>query len=227
MNFGAPSGLLNDLCLLVEDHPMYGAYLEGMLAQTFPELEVRIARSVADTETILRGLAAEPSRIRIRYALIDIGLPDGSGIDLIRSIHAMDPSIRTIITSVFMEDSYIFRAMSVGAYGYILKNESREVFRETLMRLARDEPPLSPRIARRLLSHFHLMNRDEPSSIVLTPREKQTLSFLVEGMTVPEAARAMGISAQTVSGYVKIIYQKLHVSNRAEVTREALRQGLV
>lgn len=215
----------NDLCLLVDDHLSYGLFLENVLHEVFPRLDVHVTRNFADTIAWLKQNHTEAHRLL--YALVDIGLPDGSGLELIREIHSLNPDTRIIVSTVFLDDRFLFDALTLGAFGYLLKSESPEVFRDTLKRLAQDEPPLSPRIARRLLTHFHKPRHEPTNEPSLTPRERQTLSLLVQGFTVPEAALSMGISPQTVSGYVKVIYQKLHVSNRVEVTREALRRGMV
>lgn len=225
MNLLRAKGSAKDFCLLVEDHPKQREHLESVIEQVFPSLERLVTRGFHETASLLRASSA--TDIRMRYALVDVGLPDGSGIDLIKIIHEKDPSIRVIISTIFCEDSTILKALATGAYGYILKSEGEEVYRETLRRLARDEPPISPRIARRILSHFQMSKTESEDEASLTPREKQTLTHLVDGLTVQETATCMGISAQTVSGYVKIIYQKLQVSNRAEVTREAIRRRII
>jgi DNA-binding NarL/FixJ family response regulator len=216
--------LHGSLCLLVEDQPQFSAFLQETVETAFPGIQVISLRSLREARA---WLEAGSDRGRLRFCLIDLGLSDGSGVDLIREIAASRPSVLNVVVTIFREDSCLFDAIAAGAFGYILKDESRDFMVDTLRRLERQEPPISPSIARRLLAHFQASHRQQNENVRLTAREKQTLTLLVRGMTVSEAASQLALSAQTVSGYVKVIYQKLHVSNRAEAVREALRLGLV
>jgi DNA-binding NarL/FixJ family response regulator len=216
--------LHGSLCLLLEDQPQFSAFLQETVELAFPGIQVISLRSLREARN---WLEAGTDRGRLRFCLIDLGLSDGSGIDLIRELAASRPSVLSIVVTIFREDSCLFDAIAAGAFGYILKDESREFMVDTLRRLERQEPPISPSIARRLLAHFQASHTLQNKNVSLTAREKQTLTLLVRGMTVSEAASQLALSAQTVSGYVKVIYQKLHVSNRAEAVREALRLGLV
>jgi DNA-binding NarL/FixJ family response regulator len=216
--------LQGSLCLLVEDQPQFKAFLQEAVELAFPGMKVMSCRSLREARIWLDTATDSES---LRFSLIDLGLPDGSGIELIRELSAKRPSVLNVVVTIFREDSCLFEAIAAGAFGYILKDESRELMVDTLRRLARQEPPISPSIARRLLAHFQTARTLANPSVHLTAREKQTLTLLVRGMTVAEAAKQLNLSPDTVSGYVKVIYQKLHVSNRAEAVREALRLGLV
>jgi len=113
-----------------------------------------------------------------------------------------------------------------GARGYLLKDEEQDLLVGILRRIDRGEPSLSPSIAHRLLAHFRGPVAKAHDEAGLTPREIETLTLLARGLTVAEAAARMGLRPQTVASYVKVIYQKLRISTRAEAAREAVRRGL-
>lgn len=176
----------------------------------------------------MKSRSEEKDKRPLALALVDLGLPDGSGVELIRCLRKEEQEAINVVLTIHGEDSFLFEALTAGAYGYLLKDSNDKALVAMLKRLEGDEPPLSPAIARRLLHHFHgkpLLSTNDDCE--LTPRERETLSHLASGLTVPEAAAYMGISRQTVAGYVKAIYEKLHVSNRAQATLEAIRRGLV
>jgi DNA-binding NarL/FixJ family response regulator len=216
--------LHGSLCLLVEDQPQVSTFLREAVELAFPGIKVVSFMSLREARM---WLESEKDSEALRFSLIDLGLPDGSGVELIRELSARRPAVLNVVVTIFREDSCVFEAIAAGAFGYILKDESRDLMVDTLRRLQRQEPPISPSIARRLLAHFQTPRLLTNPSAHLTAREKQTLTLLVRGMTVAEAAAQLTLSPQTVSGYVKVIYQKLHVSNRAEAVRQALRLGLV
>ncbi|RYE03444.1 MAG: response regulator transcription factor [Sphingomonadales bacterium] len=213
-------------CLLIEDHTQTRAWLAGLLRDIFPGLQIVEAGSLRESHAALAALASDCGILWL--ALIDLGLPDGSGLEILRKLAETMPAAKRVVTTTYGDDAYLLEAIAAGAQGYLLKEEEPERLAETLRRIERDEPPLSPSIARRMLAHFCRIEPPEgaPESGDLTMRETETLSLLARGLTISEAAAQLGLSAHTVAGYSKIIYQKLHVSTRAEATREAVRRGL-
>ena len=209
-------------CLIVEDHAQAREWLKQALHKAF-SLNVADVRAVA---TIAEGKRAIEQQVP-DLALIDLGLPDGSGITLIRVLdefRAMQGKSTTIIVSTVMnDDESIFTAIRSGADGYLLKEETLENLVGMLQGIREDKPPLSPAIAMRLLTHF----RAKPEDDLLAPRERQVLQLLAKGFTVQRVADMLGITHNTASGYVKDIYRKLNVNSRAEATLEASKRGLV
>lgn len=160
-------------------------------------------------------------------ALIDLGLPDGLGDELILEL-ASDANATTIVTTVFEDDGNVTRALGAGAQGYLLKSENMEIIGERLRGLARGEVALSPSIARRLLTSFRDVEpKSLPWQVQLTPRETEVLRVIGKGLTVGETAGVLNIGAHTVSSHVKNIYRKLNIASRAEAAVEAARRGLV
>jgi len=217
--------------LVVEDHAETRDWLSDMLRLAFDDIEVAAASSLAEGRDRLDGWAAgDPSAFRV--ALVDIGLPDGSGLDLIAALLERHPSALPVVTTVFDDDAHVFDAMAAGAGGYLLKGDPPEVFVRYLRRIQGGEPPLSPAVARRLLEFFRTRPTREPvapsdEAPALTGRETDVLRLVGRGLRVAEAAHVLGLSEHTVSGYVKAIYAKLNICSRAEAALEAARRGLV
>ena len=220
-------------CLIVEDLATTADWLEGIVAQTFPHLQVQKVATVSAALAYLEHpLAAQP--LPLALALVDLGLPDGSGIRVLRSLAQRYPSAMPVVTTIYDDEAHVFEALSAGARGYLLKENDASLMVEYLRRIERGEPPLSPSIALRLLKHFQNTGAvrqvaAEPhlQQVPLSKREEETLRLIAQGLTVAESALELGLSAQTVAGYVKSIYQKLHISSRAQATREALKRGFV
>lgn len=210
---------MKGLCLILEDQADTRAWLLGLMATRFP------ADAIAAAETLRAGrdwLAALPPGAT-GLALIDLGLPDGSGISLIGEMVAAAPGIMPVVTTVYDDDRHLFDAIAAGAQGYILKDQAPDQFLTYLDRIDRGEPPLSPSIARRILARF----RPHTPAPSLTPRETEVLSLLGRGLRVAEAAGVLTLSEHTVADHVKAIYRKLNIASRAEAALEAQRRGLV
>jgi len=214
-------------CLLVEDHVATRDWLCKVLGEVFSGIEVTTAGSVREGGQLLDQWLAQDRQADI--ALVDLGLPDGSGVQVLRRLVEEAPATRRIVTTAYGDDAYLLEAIGAGAQGYLLKEEEASSLADTLRRIERDEPPLSPSIARRMLAHFGGGMSPRPASddddADLTAREKETLTLLARGYTIGEVAEQLGLSPHTVASYAKTIYQKLHVTSRAEATREAIRRG--
>lgn len=212
----------------MEDQAETRAWLLEALEAAFPSEHVAVAGSLAEAAEIL---AAEAGQIaRLHLAVIDLGLPDGSGISLIADLTERAPHVRTVVATVHDDDEHLFDAIAAGAQGYLLKSHDRTGLVHRLRRIDDGEPPLSPSVARRIMAHFRSPAeaqaplRDEAN---LTAREQEVLALLARGARVAETARALGLTEHTVATYVKLIYRKLRISSRAEAALAAARRGLV
>ncbi|MCB5364646.1 response regulator transcription factor [Pusillimonas sp. CC-YST705] len=162
--------------------------------------------------------------------LIDLGLPDGNGISLVRKLNAYGPHCLPIVITIFDDDITLCKAVAAGAQGYLLKEHPPEIMVHYLKRMEQGEPPITPRMARRILACMqHLLAASLPNeeAVHLSPRETEVLSIIGRGFRVGEAARVLGLTDQTVASYVKSIYRKLNISSRAEAALEASRRKLV
>lgn len=211
--------------LVVEDQPKIRDWLCAVLAETFADMDVVSAHDLRTARAWLKdhGRACEGFNL----ALVDIGLPDGSGIELIKELAALHPGVVPVVTTVYDDDGHLFEALAAGAQGFLLKDEETDTLAHSLRGIERGEPPLSPAIAHRILKHFREQAKPAKDAISLTGRETEVLTLLGRGLTIREAARRLGLAENTVAGYVKTIYQKLNISSRAEAALEAHRRGLV
>ncbi len=209
--------------LIVEDLASVREWMVGVCARAFPDIAVTACRDLGSARAFLRRLAG--SETELAFALVDLGLPDGSGIDLIGELSRQHPRTLPVVTTIYGDDRHIFDAIAAGAQGYLLKDDDPESFESGLARIKRGEPPLSPAVARRMIAHFRGVGT--PTTVVLTQRETQVLSLLALGMRIQDIAREINISDHTVRDHVKAIYSKLNISSRAEAAIEAARRGLV
>jgi DNA-binding NarL/FixJ family response regulator len=213
-------------CLLLEDEPRTRDWLIAILGQAFPGIAVTALGTLGEAQAWLT--AYEQRRdTRLRLALIDLALPDGSGTALVTRLAADHPAVLPVVATIYDDDAHLFDAIAAGARGYLLKDEPADLLVGYLRRIERGEPPLSPSIAHRILAHFRIRPAEPAEDAGLTTREAETLGLLAKGLTVAEAATQMGLRPQTVASYVKVIYHKLNVSTRAEATLAAVRRGLV
>ncbi len=156
-------------------------------------------------------------------ALVDIGLPDGSGLDVVDYLTQNKKSTMIVMTTIFDDDQHVFSALRKGARGYILKDKDKDQLAQMLINIENGQLPISPTIANKLLNFF---NPQQPKSN-LTNREKEVLTLIAKGIKVPEVADLLEIKKSTCYGYVKDIYQKLDINSRSEATMEASKMGLI
>ncbi|TJZ77629.1 response regulator transcription factor [Chitiniphilus eburneus] len=212
--------------LVVDDLPAARQSMRGALLAVHPDCSVAEVRDCAEARQWLAQADA------CQVAVIDIGLPDDSGLTLIPAILGRFPHARVLISTIYDDDQHLFSAIAAGAQGYLLKGQTAEVLVRHLREIEDGMPPLSPTIARRILRHFReqpapLPQLEDESASELTPRETEVLSFIGRGLRVGEAARLMGLTDNTVAGYIKVLYRKLNICSRAEAALEAARRGLV
>lgn len=205
--------------LIVEDNPETLEWLGSCVVSAFNDIDV----STADT---LRSAEALIALNCFDLALVDLGLPDGSGLDLIKTLKATNPDCHIVVATIYDDDKNLFAALRSGAKGYILKDQDREKIVGYLQGIKKNEPALSAATSKRLIDHFNNKGEELANSL-LTPREVEVTCLIAKGYSVEEAAKALDLSADTVKGYVKNIYAKLAVSNRSEITLKAVALGLV
>jgi DNA-binding NarL/FixJ family response regulator len=239
--------------LILEDNPVARSFLCRVVRESFSDAIV--ITEAGDLETARRHIAISggPQGLHgvdpFKLILVDLELPDGNGMELLAELGHY-PATK-IVTTLYSDDDHLFPALQCGADGYLLKEDRFEVLVEELQKIVRGQPPLSPAIARRLLTHFrHGPGNDNqapdsgfmPATFTtsrpipmekqidherLTPRESEVLTYLSKGFTIKEIASLMGIKWFTVNDHIKSIYKKLNVSSRAEAAVLASKQGLV
>lgn len=205
--------------LILDDVADSQTWLSQALTAVFADITLHCTGSLVEARA---WLATHPAP---DIALIDLGLPDGSGVELIAELNRNAPQTLCVVASIFDDNEHLFPALRAGAQGYLLKDQPLVQIIELLKGIAEGHPPLSPGIARKLLGYFKPVPKQEYEQ--LTERENEVLRFIAKGMTLPETSRLMGISPNTIPGYVKNIYRKLNVSSRAEAALTAQQLGLV
>lgn len=165
--------------------------------------------------------------------LIDLGLPDISGIEVIRHANQTLPKCECMVVTVFGDEEHVLASIEAGAAGYLLKDASEENFLAGIRELIAGGSPISPIIARRLLKRFQAEPAtvdaapENTSGVALSEREREILLLASKGFNYPEMGKLMGISPHTVTSHVKKIYRKLAVHSRGEAVFEANRMGLI
>lgn len=221
--------------LVLEDFADTRTWLCEVLREAFLNIDIAEAATVQQAKTLL-------NKQNFDLALIDLNLPDGSGIDVIKAITAKTPTTYCVVATIFDDDQHLFSALQAGAQGYLLKEQPKQQFIKNLSGLLHGEPPLSPPIARKILRHFQSSGQAHPieqmptkvqtparsnSSLQLSGREQEILTLVAKGFKRNEIGPMLDISPHTVATHLKTIYSKLNVTSRAEATMEALRMGLV
>ena len=209
--------------LLLEDLPEIRAWLKVLVHQVFPQAQISEAARVHDALELV-------SAVKFDLALVDLGLPDGSGVDVVAALREQQPEAQSVVVTIHDDDEHLFPALQAGAFGYVLKEQARELIAEQLNRMSQGEPPLSPSIARRVIAYFAAQARPQAKDTIphvqLTDRENEVLLRVAKGFTLPEIGVQLNLSRHTIADYVKQIYRKLNVSSRAEAALEAQRLGL-
>jgi DNA-binding NarL/FixJ family response regulator len=159
--------------------------------------------------------------------LTDIGLPNMNGIEGTRIMRERFPELPIVVLTVHGEDDKIFQALCAGANGYLLKNTPPTRIIEALREVFDGGAPMSPSVARRVVSLFRQFSPPETANYRLTEQETRILKMLVDGHHYKTAAYELGISTSTVSFHLKNIYEKLHVHSKTEAVAKALRERLV
>lgn len=159
--------------------------------------------------------------------LTDIGLPGLSGIEGIKLIRERHPQMPFVTLTIYDDDERIFEALCAGAYGYLLKNTPPAKLLDCLREVVAGGAPMSPEIARRVVTLFRDYRPPEKSNCNLTPQEKEILKLLVEGHSYKTAAFKLNITTNTISFHLRNIYGKLQVHSKSEAVAKALQNKLV
>jgi DNA-binding NarL/FixJ family response regulator len=167
-----------------------------------------------------------------QVALVDLGLPDINGFELIRRLRSLSPGTDVLVVSVFGSEYHLLNAIEAGATGYLLKDSGPTDFNAAIHAVHAGESPMSPSLARHLLRRCIGMVPSNPSPLprddgLLSPRETTILECIARGDSAAEVGRRLFISPHTVKSHVKNIYSKLETHSRQEAVRVARQRGLI
>lgn len=209
--------------LIVEDNGISLSFFRLILEDAFVDVVVHVATSLEEAFGVIDVI--EPD-----LALIDLNLPDGSGVEILHYLSAAYPDCLSVVTTSHAEDDYLFPALRAGADGYLLKSQSRQNIIESITGISRGEVALTPAIAHKMLKYFFQKDSDEVQSIeiqnILSKREIEVFIMIGKGYPSKKVAQEMSISYHTVASHIKNIYEKLGISSRTEASRLALKFGL-
>lgn len=210
--------------LVVEDEP---EFLRQYCESITREPDLRLAGAVG---TLAAGLAVIDKDVP-DVLVVDLGLPDGSGAQLIRAAAKQRPDCDALVVTVFGDDQHVIDAIEAGATGYILKDSPPGELARCIRELRAGGAPISPSIARRLLARMRAPAAKPASGpqggSPLTEREAEILQLIAKGLSFADVGGVLDISAHTVVAHVKKIYRKLSVHSRGEAVFEATQLGLL
>ncbi|MBN9258596.1 MULTISPECIES: response regulator transcription factor [unclassified Mesorhizobium] len=224
---------------VVEDDPYWQQAIQAIVKH---RPEYQIVALCGNLGQALRSVQTEAFDLMI----VDLGLPDGSGIDVIRAARRYQPDADILVATVFADEGNVVAAIYAGATGYLLKESTPMQWSAAIDDLRAGHSPIDPKIARHILGAVQqrgrmvqpaLIGRTQPSPTragaespvdpKLSPRELEVLQLVAKGFTLVEAARFLKLSPNTTRAHAKAIYRKLEVSTRGEAVFEASVLGLI
>jgi DNA-binding NarL/FixJ family response regulator len=156
--------------------------------------------------------------------LVDLQLPDGSGLDVIKKASLLHPNADVMVITVFGDESHVFKALECGASGYLLKDSMPDDFIGIVKLLRAGGAPINPLIARQIVKRFKstaAVSLPPSDTCKLTEREIEILNLVARGFSTSEVAGLLDLSAHTVVTHIKKVYRKLRVNSRSEAIYEA------
>lgn len=214
----ARSGQTRVRVYVADDHPIYREGLVGAIKRR-PDLD--LVGEASDGRSALE----EIRELVPDVAVLDLAMPELSGIEVLSAIQRDKVDTRVVVLSASAESETVFRAVAEGAVAYVPKEADREQVCDAIVAASRGETVLSPEIQEGLASEIRMRGREERTP--LTPREQEVLKLTAEGLSAPEIGFRLHVSAATVKTHMQNVYGKLGVSDRAAAVAEAMRQGLL
>ena len=209
--------------MLVDDHEIVRGGLRALLERRPQFQVVGEAGSVAEAET-------EADRLLPDVIIMDVRLPDGSGVEACREIRAKHPQIKVLMLTSYADDEAVFASIMGGASGYLLKQTRAKDLVQAILTIAHGGSLLDPAITQTVLERMRTMATSSPGKQdhnpdALTDQEERILGLIAEGKTNREIAEEVILSEKTVKNYVSTILSKLHLSRRAQAAAYVAKRG--
>ncbi|MBI2884477.1 MAG: response regulator transcription factor [Candidatus Methylomirabilis oxyfera] len=197
--------------LIVDDHPVVRVGLRSLLSRE-PTIEV-----VGEAGTAAEAVA-QAARLQPDVIIMDVRLPDSSGVDACREIRNADPRVHIIMLTSHADEDAVFNSIMAGAAGYLLKQVSGQDLVQAIETVATGQSLLDPAVTHKVLEKIKRLATGRGISEIsqLSAQEQKVLALVSEGMTNREVARALGLSDKTVKNYLSHVFEKLNLSRRAE-----------
>lgn len=207
--------------MVVDDHPIWREGVARDLAED--------GFDVVATADGVRAAAARAAAVRPDVVLMDMQLPDGTGVDATLAVLEASPSTRVLVLSASAERDDVLAAVKSGASGYLVKSASRTELVDAVVATADGQAVFTPGLAGLVLGEFRRIagdtGRDEPTPVI-TERETEVLRLVAKGLSARQIATRLGLSHRTVENHVQSTLRKLQLANRVELTRYAIEHGL-
>lgn len=220
--------------LIVEDD----ANMRDFFAASVRGCPVLTLAGVAESVAGALAWLGQPDQA-VDVLLTDLGLPDGSGLQVIRHAAQLHPACESLVISMFGDEDNVLASIEAGALGYIHKDSTLDDIADSILEMKRGASPISPMIARRVLSKYLRMKSDQSPLVPivepvgsevrprLTIREQEVLDLIARGFSYAEIARLQTVTVHTVQSHIKNLYRKLAVCSRSEAVFEATQLGLL
>jgi DNA-binding NarL/FixJ family response regulator len=207
--------------VIADDHAIVRSGLKKVL-DAKPDLEV-VAEAEDGAEAVEKALAED-----VHLAILDVSMPRMTGIQAAAELHKRKPEVRLLMLSMYDSEQFLFEALKAGASGYVLKSGADNVIVEACRAAMRGDSFLYPSAITKLVRDYvDRGGRGEEQFDVLTPRELEVLKLIAEAHTSKEIAQLLFISIKTVERHRQNILDKLGMRDRVELTRYAIRRGLI
>lgn len=208
--------------LIIEDNPVFMVQIVEAASKITKSEDILSVSSGAEYNKIIHSLSKT-----IDIALVDLGLPDISGIDIIKDLKSRSPDTIILVISVIAKQESVIDAIRAGARGYILKGENQTTIKKAILDVIAGNYPISPAIARYLFSLAEATKPLTSPPIELTKREKETLNYISSGLSYAETAQAMKVSLSTIQTNIRRLYKKLGASSQVQAVNKARSFGLI
>lgn len=188
-----------------------------------PRLALMFAAS--NCEEAIAMATARP----VNVLLVDLGLPDRDGREVIRWLVTNQPEVLPMVVTVFGDEHHVVTSLEAGAVGYLLKDTPIDELGQRVMELFEGGSPISPAVARSVIRRFASLPKstDLEASNLLSPRELEVLRLIEKGLTYEEVAQVLNVTWHTVTGYLRRVYRKLEVNSRSQAVFEARARGIL
>ena len=201
--------------VLVDDHELIRGGLKRAFEATQEFVVLAECGSLADGR---ERLAADVPDV----VVVDIGLPDGDGLDLVRSLRAAHPTLGIVVLTMYADDDHMFAALDAGASAFVPKSDPSD----RVVAAARHAVSAPGSFTASALASA-MQRRLAPAAVTLTPREREVLDLLADGLTTSSIARKLFMSESTAKGHLAKLFEKLGAANRTQAVMNAVRLGLV